>query len=80
MKTFSILAIALGVALCAPTAVYANDSAMRVDKHQGYHRVASATILNKAEALAPAPVHVPETDGLSRDRDDCNYGCIDNGE
>ena len=23
--------------------------------------------------------HMPETDGLSRDANDCDYGCIDNG-
>jgi hypothetical protein len=34
-----------------------------------------------ATALVPAPaaaVRTHETDGLSRNTDDCNYGCIDN--
>jgi hypothetical protein len=48
-----------------------------------HHKANSAD----AKALAPlwatpaaaAPYAAHETDGLSRDPDDCNFGCIDNG-
>ncbi len=87
MKTFTISVLILGVSLCAPVGVYASDRAAPVHKHHAHHRVAylhsvAYTALSpKAVALVPAPVVVPaapETDGLSRNRDDCNYGCIDN--
>jgi hypothetical protein len=50
------------------------------------HHVARGSF-NAATALAPfalVPTVPParshhDKDGLSRDSDDCNYGCIDNG-
>jgi hypothetical protein len=44
------------------------------------HKDQFAPIPWTATALAPAAaVRIHETDGLSRNPDDCNFGCIDNG-
>jgi hypothetical protein len=77
MRSLTITAIALAVTLCSPVAVYANDSPTTVLKGHAYHRLAHAVIPKNATALAPV-VRERETDGLSRDREDCNNGCIDN--
>jgi hypothetical protein len=83
------LSLALGLALAAPVAAYAHDGASKPVHHR--HRAA----LRRATALAAAPPAAPvlgfwppayvaspeqhETDGLSRNPDDCvTYGCIDN--
>jgi hypothetical protein len=79
MKSLTTCTMVLTFSLCAPAVVYANDSAAHVHYYSHvYHRVAHAAIPNNATALFPAVVHQPETDGLSRDREDCNMGCIDN--
>ncbi len=40
---------------------------------------AKAKAIAPRSLLPPAPAErVPETDGLSRNVEDCNYGCIDN--
>ena len=39
---------------------------------------AHATIPSNAMALSPILVREPENDGLSRNHEDCNVGCIDN--
>ena len=83
MKTFTISALIFGVALCAPVGVYASDGAAPMQKHHAHHRVAYLQLPLSATALAPTPVLVPaapaqETDGLSRNPDDCmRWGCID---
>jgi hypothetical protein len=78
-KTF-ILSIALGVATAAPVMSDPLDTAgLPTSRHRTiHHRAAFA----KATALAlPSAVSSPqasrEIDGLSRNGDDCNYGCID---
>ncbi len=81
MKSIAMLALILGVSLCATVGVYASDGAGH--KHHAHHRAADLyfPLSPKAVALVPAPVVVPaarETDGLSRNREDCNEGCIDN--
>ncbi len=78
MKSLSTTALVLAFSLCAPATVYANDSASQVHKAHVYHRVAHATIPSNASALVPTVAREPETDGLSRNREDCNMGCIDN--
>jgi hypothetical protein len=78
MKSLKTAALILTFSLCAPAAVYATDSASPVHKAHAYHRVAQATIPNDATALSPTFLHEPETDGLSRNHDECNNGCIDN--
>src|SRR5271157_910103 len=85
VSTFaSMVALAFGLALAAPTSALAGDGAHPFHKHAiQMHRVAHAGLSSKATALAPASAFVPaaavrDGDGLSRDRADCNMGCIDN--
>ena len=78
VSTFApMVAVAFGVALLAPVPALASDSAHPYQKH-AIQQVAYVGVSPKATALAPASV-VPtkETDGMSRDSDDCNRGCID---
>jgi hypothetical protein len=84
MKTFFNTSIALGTFLSSAVITYpaASESAPAMDRPHPHHKVNSAD----AKALAPfwatpaagvtSPAH--ETDGLSRNPDDCNFGCIDN--
>ncbi len=76
MKSLTTAVVALAVSLCAPVAVYANDSAAKVNHFHVDQR--DAAIPSNATALLPSLAHDPDTDGLSRSRDDCNKGCIDN--
>jgi len=83
MKSITMLALSLGVSLCAPVGVYASDGGGLSHKHHAHHQAADLyfPLSPKAVALVPVPVVVPaarETDGLSRNREDCNEGCIDN--
>jgi hypothetical protein len=79
--TSTSAALAFSFALAVPILAYA-DGAAQVYK-QTRHHAAHVEISRDASALAPAWAmsaagRVPETDGLSRNRDDCNYGCIEN--
>ena len=76
MKSLTTTVMALALSLCSP--VYANDSATKVYHSHVYQRAAHAAIPNNATALSPTVAREPETDGLSRDREDCNMGCVDN--
>ena len=73
-------ALAFGFALTTPIPVYAQFGAQPSYKHKAHVRHFMA-IPRTATALMPAPataVRAPETDGLSRNADDCvKYGCID---
>jgi len=72
----------LGLILALPLFILPalGASAPAAREPPAHHHVADFA---KAKALvspaAPA-ARAPETDGLSRNRDDCNYGCIDNGD
>jgi len=85
MRLFStmapMIALAVGFTLVAPVTSQASDGATSMRKHDFHaHRVAYSGLPRAATALAPALVPAapaPETDGLSRNREDCNYGCID---
>ena len=77
MKCLIVTAAALGISLCAPVVVYAHDMAPAHKAHHVYH-VARATIPASATALALPIVPKRDSDGLSRDRENCNTGCIDN--
>jgi hypothetical protein len=77
MNTLTSAAFVLAFSVCAPAAVYANDSAQQMSKHHVYHRVQSA-IPSTATALSPTLLRAPNSDGLSRNHEDCNRGCIDN--
>jgi hypothetical protein len=87
MKTLIALPLALAIGLAAPVA--ATAAAARygpVHTHRAIHHSISTM---RAQTLAAAPAYLPvwpkpsgghETDGLSRNPDDCaSYGCIDNG-
>ena len=67
----STMSLALGFAL-APFSAHAT-----VQHHDALHHPRAA-ISPKATALVPAVKLNDNTDGLSRNHDDCNRGCIDN--
>jgi hypothetical protein len=78
-----MVALAFGVALAAPISALADDGAHPFHKHAiQMHRVAYAGISLNATALTPVRLVVSalsarETDGLSRNLDDCvRYGCL----
>ena len=80
MRKAFMLSIALGVATAAPVmSALADTAGLPTSGHRTIHHRATFA---KATALA-APSPVPSTegsreiDGLSRNGDDCNYGCID---
>jgi hypothetical protein len=89
MRTkIALLPLALGIALEVPASAYAALGASGpVHTHRVIHH---RSVVAHAEAPAPAAAYAPaslyrfgdhETDGLSRNRDDCvTYGCIDNGD
>jgi hypothetical protein len=59
--------------------VVTSASAQPTHRHKA-HTDRFAPIPWTATALAPAATaRIHETDGLSRNPDDCNFGCIDNG-
>jgi hypothetical protein len=78
--TYAACVLAFGLALTAPIAAYAQVGGQPTYKHKAHVHHFMA-IPRTATALMPAPataVRVPETDGLSRNDDDCNrFGCID---
>jgi hypothetical protein len=81
----SMVALAFGLALTAPASAIAGDGVHPFHKHAvQMPRVAYPGLSSNATALAPARVDVPalpatETDGLSRNLDDCvRYGCVGN--
>jgi hypothetical protein len=82
-KLAAMVALSFGVAVAAPVSAPAADGAHPFHKPAVQtHRVAYAGLTSYATAFAPsrvvAPVvPAPETDGLSRNLDDCvTYGCI----
>ena len=84
MKTL-LTSVTLGILLSVPVMTYpaASANAPAMDRAHPRHKAKFA----HARALAPlwaipaaaAPSSAHETDGLSRNPDDCNRGCIDNG-
>jgi hypothetical protein len=77
---YAACALALGFALTAPIPVYAEFGAEPSHNHKVHVRHFMA-IPRTATALTPPPataVPAPETEGLSRNADDCvKFGCID---
>ena len=76
---FAACALAFGFALTMPIPAYAQVGAQPTYKHRAHVHHFMA-IPRTATALMPAPataVRAPETDGLSRNDDDCKFGCID---
>jgi hypothetical protein len=80
MRIFTTLALALGVALCAPVGAFASNSVTPTHRHHAVHQVVYVAISPKATAFVPvAPKQVDDdSDGLSRNVEDCNRGCIGN--
>ena len=75
MRSAFILSIVLGLAQTVPSAAHTRTAA-----HTTFHHW--SVTMAKATALAPPVVAFPlppsrDADGLSRDQDDCNMGCID---
>ena len=89
MRLATILALALCLAAPAPIAAVASERVSGMQEHRVHMRYAVRRSFKAATALAPPFAIVPtipavrshadKYDGLSRDSDDCNYGCIDNG-
>jgi hypothetical protein len=85
--------LALGIVLVGPVTAYATERPMRpVHSHRTIHHRAvvhydaftAPTVGARAEVEPavrpqPYPYNSHETDGLSRNPDDCAYGCVDNG-
>jgi len=59
----------------APLAAHATDNA--VEHRRALHHKHTA-ISEKANALVPAVKFDDDSDGLSRSREECNRGCVDN--
>jgi hypothetical protein len=84
MKTLLNTSVALGILLAAPVVTYRAASANVPTTHRAHphHKdnFADAKALAPFWATSPAGATSPahETDGLSRNPDDCNFGCIDN--
>jgi hypothetical protein len=84
MKTLISTCVALGILLSETVMTYpaASGSAPTMHRAHRHHKAnfadtkALAPLWAMPAAAAPSSAH--ETDGLSRNRDDCNYGCIDN--
>jgi hypothetical protein len=78
---YAACALAFGFTLTTPIPTYAQVGDQPTYKHKAHvHHIMAiprtATALTPAAAPAIA-VRAPETDGLSRNDDDCNFGCID---
>ena len=86
MRHVTCVVLALCVALPAPIVAYASESVNPVHKHRinlqltgGLNPAATALVpAIWTVRAAPALKSNDNTDGLSRDRDQCNRGCIDN--
>ncbi len=90
VRLATTLALALCVALPAPIAASASAGVTSIHKHKiQMHQAVYGSFNPATTALAPlfaiapaapeAKSDVDKYDGLSRNVDDCNYGCIDNG-
>jgi len=84
MKTYLKTALALalvGVLNAGAFSAYAASAPDPTQEPARHHQAdfAKAKALAPKPSLPPAPAErVPETDGLSRNVEDCNYGCVDN--
>ena len=89
MRLATTIALALCIALPAPIAANASDAVIPIHKHRTHmHPSVYGSFNPAAAALAPPHAIVPvaptvksddDYDGLSRDPDQCNRGCIDEG-
>jgi hypothetical protein len=89
MRLGTILALGLFVAAPAPIAAVASERVAGVQEHRVHMHYVVRGSFKAATGLAPpfavvaiAPAarsNDDKYDGISRDSDDCNFGCIDNG-
>jgi hypothetical protein len=80
MRLATTLALGLCIALSAPIVANASDGVALINA-RGVHmqQTVYRSFNPAATAFVPtARSGVDKSDGLSRHRDDCNYGCIDN--
>ncbi len=88
MRLVTSVMLALCVALPAPIVADASESVNPVQKHRihqhhavpGWFNPAATALIPANWIVRAAPTLNPNdnTDGLSRDRDQCNRGCVDN--
>jgi hypothetical protein len=79
MTTLKFRSLTFVISLVALVAASASAGAQPTYKHKA-HVKQFASIPWTATALVPSPaaaVRPHETDGFSRDDDDCVYGCLD---
>jgi hypothetical protein len=89
MRLATIVALALCVAAPAPTVAAASERVTGMHERRAHMHYVVRGSFKSATALAPPFAIVPiaaaarsdddKHDGLSRDSDNCNFGCIDNG-
>jgi hypothetical protein len=88
-RTASVLSLALGLLLAGPVEAKPHHPHKTLGAHPPIERLLFNALAPEMTVRWPAPFigatpgsassSRPETDGLSRNPDDCNYGCIDNG-
>ena len=78
MRLASTVALALCVALAAPISANASDAAT-TGVYGSFNPAATALAPDATAPVAPTMNSDDNYDGLSRHRDQCNMGCIDNG-
>jgi hypothetical protein len=66
----------MSLALCFALASFAAHAT--VQHHQAVHQAQRHAISMAATAFVPAVKLDDDSDGLTRNRDECNRGCIDN--
>ena len=78
MKNALMLSLALGVALAQPAAANPLDrTTMPAFYSWTIHHHGNFAKATALAAALPAVTESEKMKGLSRDADDCNYGCID---
>ena len=89
MRLATTIAHALCIALPSPIAANASDAVIPIHKHRTHMHLPVYRSFNPATIAWPPPHAIfpvapavrsdANYDGLSRDRDQCNRGCIDEG-
>ena len=79
MTTFAFRSTTFAVSLAALAVASTSADAQPTYKHKALqaHQILYMSIPSTATALLPTAFHSRQTDGLSRNSEDCNHGCID---
>ena len=74
--------MALGCILTIPLFAFSapGGAAPAMEQWARHHHVGDFAKAKAFVSPAPPALSKPETDGLSRDPNDCKFGCIDNGD